>query len=162
MVKPGSMAFNAIGSVYMQRLYGHWASALMTVMIEITAFAATYAMMLGYSRIPYAAALDGAFFRWFGDIALSASACSYPADHALSSHPGCSLFECGSTVGRSSLHLRAIGVFVTPAGSRMDAHGLCPRNHCAWLRRIPDSRAKKAGVAVPASRHDTSWSGPSF
>lgn len=66
MVKPGSMAFNAIGSVYMQRLYGHWASALMTVMIEITAFAATYAMMLGYSRIPYAAALDGAFFRWFG------------------------------------------------------------------------------------------------
>src|SRR3981081_679956 len=40
----------------------------MTVMVEITAFAATYAMMLGYSRIPYAAALDGAFFRWFGEL----------------------------------------------------------------------------------------------
>src|SRR5947209_18537001 len=68
MVKPGSQAFTAIGSVYMQRLHGCWASALMTVMIEITAFAATYAMMLGYSRIPYAAALDGAFFRWFGEL----------------------------------------------------------------------------------------------
>jgi len=68
MVQPGSQAFNAIGSVYMQRVGGHWASALMTVMVEITAFAATYAMMLGYSRIPYAAALDGAFFRWFGGV----------------------------------------------------------------------------------------------
>lgn len=65
MVQPGSRAFNAIGSVYMDRVAGHWASGLMTIMVEITAFAATYAMMLGYSRIPYAAALDGAFFRWF-------------------------------------------------------------------------------------------------
>jgi basic amino acid/polyamine antiporter, APA family len=68
MVQPGSQAFTAIGSVYMQRLYGQWASGLMTLMVEITAFAATYAMLLGYSRIPYAAALDGAFFRWFGEL----------------------------------------------------------------------------------------------
>jgi basic amino acid/polyamine antiporter, APA family len=68
MIQPGSQAFNAIGSVYMQRLHGQWASILMTVMVEVTAFAATYAMLLGYSRIPYAAALDGAFFRWFADV----------------------------------------------------------------------------------------------
>lgn len=68
MVQPGSQAFNAIGSVYMDRIHGHWASALMTVMVEVTAFAATYAMLLGYSRIPYAAALDGAFFRWFAEL----------------------------------------------------------------------------------------------
>jgi len=68
MIQPGSQAFNAIGSVYMQKVSGHWASAVMTLMVEVTAFAATYAMMLGYSRIPYAAALDGAFFRWFGEL----------------------------------------------------------------------------------------------
>ena len=68
MIQPGSQAYNAIGSVYMQRVGGHWASMLMTVMVEVTAFAATYAMMLGYSRIPYAAALDGAFFRWFAKL----------------------------------------------------------------------------------------------
>ena len=68
MIQPGSQAFNAIGSVYMEKLYGHWASGLMAVMVEVTAFAATYAMLLGYSRIPYAAALDGAFFRWFGEL----------------------------------------------------------------------------------------------
>lgn len=68
MIHPGSQAYVAIGSVYMQKIGGHWASALMTVMVEVTAFAATYAMMLGYSRIPYAAALDGAFFRWFAEL----------------------------------------------------------------------------------------------
>ncbi len=68
MVVPGSLAYNAIGSVYMEKIGGHWASVLMTVMVEITAFAATYAMILGYSRIPYAAALDGAFFRWFAKV----------------------------------------------------------------------------------------------
>jgi amino acid transporter len=68
MIQPDSQAFNAIGSVYMQRVGGPWASVLMTVMVEVTAFAATYAMMLGYSRIPYAAARDGAFFRWFAEL----------------------------------------------------------------------------------------------
>jgi basic amino acid/polyamine antiporter, APA family len=68
MIQPNSTAFNAIGSVFMQRVHGQWASALMTVMIEVTAFASTYALMLGYSRIPYAAALDGVFFRWFGEL----------------------------------------------------------------------------------------------
>ncbi len=68
MIQPGSQAFNAIGSVYMDRVQGHWASVVMTIMVEVTAFAATYALMLGYSRIPYAAALDGAFFRWFGEV----------------------------------------------------------------------------------------------
>jgi len=68
MVQPGSQAFVAIGSVYMQKIGGHWAATLMTIMVEVTAFAATYAMMLGYSRIPYAAALDGAFFRWFAKL----------------------------------------------------------------------------------------------
>jgi basic amino acid/polyamine antiporter, APA family len=68
MIQPGSQAFNAIGSVYMQKVAGHWASVLMTIMVEVTAFAATYAMILGYSRIPYAAALDGAFFPWFAKL----------------------------------------------------------------------------------------------
>jgi amino acid transporter len=68
MVQPGSQAYVAIGSVYMEKIGGHWASILMTWMVELTAFAATYAMMLGYSRIPYAAALDRTFFRWFAEL----------------------------------------------------------------------------------------------
>ncbi len=56
----------AIGSVFMERLYGKWAASLLTVMIMVTAFSSIYALMLGYSRIPYAAAKDGIFFPFLG------------------------------------------------------------------------------------------------
>jgi amino acid transporter len=49
----------------MQRVAGFWASQWLTIMVLVTAFASTYSLMLGYSRIPYAAALDGTFFRFF-------------------------------------------------------------------------------------------------
>ena len=58
MIQPGSEVYAAVGSVFMQRISGSWASVMMTVMILITAFGATYSMILGYSRIPYAAALS--------------------------------------------------------------------------------------------------------
>ncbi len=66
MVKEGSMAYNAVASVFMGRIYGEWAAIAISVMILSTAFASVFALMLGYSRVPYAAAQDGAFFRWFG------------------------------------------------------------------------------------------------
>jgi len=66
IVKPGSAAYSAVASVFMGKIYGEWATYAISVMIVFTAFASVFALMLGYSRVPYAAALDGAFFRWFG------------------------------------------------------------------------------------------------
>jgi amino acid transporter len=66
IVDPGTVANRAVASVFMSRAYGEWAAIVLTVLILFTAFASVFALMLGYSRIPYAAALDGAFFRWFG------------------------------------------------------------------------------------------------
>jgi amino acid transporter len=37
-------------------------------MIVFTAFASLFALLLGYSRVPYAAAQDGVFFRWLGEL----------------------------------------------------------------------------------------------
>jgi amino acid transporter len=65
MIQPGTVIYDAVGSVFMQRVAGFWASQGLTVMVLVTAFASTYSLMLGYSRIPYAAALDGTFFRFF-------------------------------------------------------------------------------------------------
>ncbi|MGH9430305.1 MAG: APC family permease [Terriglobia bacterium] len=65
MIREGSAANLSVASVFMEKVYGHWAAILLTVMILFTAFASIYALMLGYSRIPYAAARDGLFFRWF-------------------------------------------------------------------------------------------------
>ncbi|MGH9401156.1 MAG: APC family permease [Terriglobia bacterium] len=68
MVRPGSPANLAVASVFMRRAYGGWAAILLTLMILVTAFGSVYALMLGYSRIPFAAARDGIFFRWLGKL----------------------------------------------------------------------------------------------
>ena len=65
MIRPNTVMYDAVGSVFMQRAAGFWAGQGFTVMVLLTAFASTYSLMLGYSRIPYAAALDGTFFRFF-------------------------------------------------------------------------------------------------
>jgi amino acid transporter len=57
-----------IVSTLIQRLYGHRAAALATVLVLWIAFASLFAAMLGYSRIPYAAALDGNFFKVMGKV----------------------------------------------------------------------------------------------
>lgn len=54
-----------IGSMFIERLYGSKAASIFTVMILWTSFASVFALMLGYSRIPFAAAKDGFFFPLF-------------------------------------------------------------------------------------------------
>jgi len=49
----------------MERVYGKEVAAIVTVMILWTAFGSCFALLLGYSRIPFAAARDGYFFRVF-------------------------------------------------------------------------------------------------
>lgn len=52
-------------STFFERLYGSDVAAVATVMILVVAMASLFSVMLGYSRIPYAAAKDGLFFRIF-------------------------------------------------------------------------------------------------
>lgn len=66
MLRPGTAAHNAVASVFMNRIYGGWAAVTITFLILVTSFACVFALMLGYSRIPFAAAQDGVFLRWFG------------------------------------------------------------------------------------------------
>ncbi len=53
-------------SVMMEKIYGAKIATVFTVMVLWTAFGSVFALLLGYSRIPYAAALDGYFFKIFG------------------------------------------------------------------------------------------------
>ncbi len=53
-------------AVFMERLYGHTAASVVVVLIALAALASVFALLLGYSRIPFAAARDGNFPRWFG------------------------------------------------------------------------------------------------
>jgi amino acid transporter len=55
-------------SIFMQRIYGPWAANLVTGLVMWTAFASVFSLMLGYSRVPYAAALDGNYFKAFAKV----------------------------------------------------------------------------------------------
>lgn len=57
--------YDFIVSVFIERIYGVMAAKLATALILWVAFASLFAVLLGYSRVPYAAALDGNFFRPF-------------------------------------------------------------------------------------------------
>jgi amino acid transporter len=51
-----------IVSDFMLRLHGPWAARLVTLLIVWSAIAGTFALVLSYSRVPYAAARSGHFF----------------------------------------------------------------------------------------------------
>jgi amino acid transporter len=53
-------------SLMMEKIYGPAFATVFTAMVLWTAFGSVFALLLGYSRIPYAAALDGYFFKVFG------------------------------------------------------------------------------------------------
>ncbi|MGQ0640390.1 MAG: APC family permease [Gemmatimonadaceae bacterium] len=54
-----------IVSNFMERVYGPGVATFFTAMILWTAFGSVFALLLGYSRVPYAAAKDGYFFKAF-------------------------------------------------------------------------------------------------
>ncbi len=48
--------------------FGTWAGRLIATLIIWTAFASVFSLLLGYSRVPYAAARDGNYFRFLAAV----------------------------------------------------------------------------------------------
>ena len=48
--------------------FGRWAGSLIAALIVWTAFASVFSLLLGYSRVPYAAARDGNYFRFLAAV----------------------------------------------------------------------------------------------
>jgi amino acid transporter len=55
-------------SAFMERLHGRGVATVFTVMVLWTCVGSCFALLLGYSRIPYAAAKEGVFFRVFAKL----------------------------------------------------------------------------------------------
>jgi len=86
-----AMHSNFIVSDLMQRLYGSTIARVMTAFVLFTTFASLFAVLLGYSRVPYAAAVDGRFFSIFGRL------------HPTRNFPWVSLLFIGVTSAAASL-----------------------------------------------------------
>jgi amino acid transporter len=55
-------------SYFMESIYGHKAGIVITILILCIALSSLFAVVLGYSRVPYAAAVDGNFFKIFSKL----------------------------------------------------------------------------------------------
>jgi len=64
----GTNARLSVAAVVVQRAYGAIAGRVVALLVVWTAFASVYALLLGYSRVPYAAAMDNNYFRIFARV----------------------------------------------------------------------------------------------
>ncbi len=87
-----------IVSTFVEHIYGSSAAKFATVIILWIAFASLFSAMLGYSRIPYAAAIDGTFFSPFARL------------HPSKNFPHISLITLGSTAFFFSLFFKLTDV----------------------------------------------------
>jgi fructoselysine transporter len=83
-----------LASLFVEKLYGHGAARIVTGMVLWIAMASVFSVLLGYSRVPYSAALDGNFFPVFGRV--------HPTKH----FPHVSLLLLGGLAFTFSLTLR--------------------------------------------------------
>jgi amino acid transporter len=63
-----AMHSDAIVALFIERLYGPLGAKISSVLILIAAFGSVFAILLGFSRVPYAAAADGHFFSIFAKL----------------------------------------------------------------------------------------------
>jgi fructoselysine transporter len=63
-----AMHSDFIVSLFMEKMYGLKIARLATMLVLWIAFASLFAVVLGYSRVPYAAAVDGSFFPLFAKL----------------------------------------------------------------------------------------------
>ena len=89
-----AMKSENVAALFMERLFGRHVAVAFTGLIVWTAMACNFAITLGYSRIPYAAAREGDFFSVFGRV--------HPQEH----YPRVSLWAIGGTDGPCSVFCR--------------------------------------------------------
>jgi len=63
-----AMKSHFVVSTFMEKIYGTRAASVATMLVLWIAFASLFAVVLGYSRVPYAAAADGHFFPLFAKL----------------------------------------------------------------------------------------------
>jgi amino acid transporter len=140
-------------SIFMERIYGRGAATLFTAMVLWTAFGSVFALLLGYSRIPYAAALDGYFFKIFGRLHPTKSFphVSLLAIGAISIL--CSLFSLGMVIDAlitTRILVQFIGQVVAVTLLRRRAPD-APRPYRIWLYPLPNLLALLGWIFVFAT-----------
>jgi amino acid transporter len=128
-----------VASWFIEKIWGTRTARVFTFMVLWTAFGSIFTLMLGYSRIPYAAARDGCFFRVFSKL------------HPTKDFPHLSLslivilsicfsFADLSTLINALVAMRVLVQFIAQIGAVMLLRRLrpdMPRPFRIWLYPLP-------------------------
>jgi fructoselysine transporter len=108
-VVPWQQAQNSpfLVSTFVETISGPFAARVATMLVLWIAFASVFAALLGYSRVPYAAALDGSFFSIFSRV------------HPQKKFPHVSLLFLGAVAFVSSLLFRLSTVIAAILATRL-------------------------------------------
>jgi fructoselysine transporter len=108
-VVPWQQAQNSpfLVSTFVETISGPFAARVATMLVLWIAFASIFAALLGYSRVPYAAALDGSFFSIFSRV------------HPQKKFPHVSLLFLGAVAFVSSLMFRLSTVIAAILATRL-------------------------------------------
>jgi len=108
-VVPWQQAQNSpfLVSTFVESISGPFAARIATMLVLWIAFASIFAALLGYSRVPYAAALDGSFFSIFSRL------------HPQKKFPHVSLLFLGAVAFVSSLLFRLSTVIAAILATRL-------------------------------------------
>jgi len=108
-----------VASTIVANAWGYWPAAIVTLLVLATAFASVYGNLLGFSRIPYAAARDGEFPAIFARLhptkdiphvallaigALSIVACAFTLDQVIA------FLTAGIVLVQGVMQIVALGV----------------------------------------------------
>ena len=135
-------------STFVEHLYGKSAASIATAFILWIAFASLFSALLGYSRVPYAAALDGTFFSQFARL------------HPIKRFPHISLLWLGGVAFVFSLLFRLADVIKSILAMRILIQFIGQTVGVILLRRRRSSREipfKMWGYPVPAILGSILW-----
>ncbi len=96
-------------SDFIQRLRGPGAAAVMTLLILVTALASLFGGMMSISRVPYAAAADGRFFRAFARLHPTRNFPSFAVLYVGIASAGCCLLDLETLIKALTVAMIILG-----------------------------------------------------
>ncbi|MGH6996234.1 MAG: APC family permease, partial [Stellaceae bacterium] len=136
---PDAMRSQFVASEFVARLHGWRLASVMTTAILAIALSSLYANMLTFSRVPFAAANDGRFFRVFARVHPSGDFPSFAVIYMGAASALCCLIDLDALINAVTLiYLMIAAVPVVPAvialrRTRPDV----PRPFRMWLYPLP-------------------------
>jgi APA family basic amino acid/polyamine antiporter len=148
----------AVVAVLMERTFGATAARVLALLVMWTAFASVFSLLLAYSRAPYAAALDGNYFRIFARL------------HPRHKFPSASLLALGAvatifcffSLAQVIAALVAIRILLQYVLQQIGVIVLrqrrpqMPRPFRIWLYPLPPLLALTGFLFIVFSRHEAS------